>query len=375
MNKFFALLLSFTALAASAALPTDGYYRVLNYMTDRYAYITDNRGKVDYYTTSADLGALQLWKDFNKAVSDPATVIYIEKVGNQYDLKGQGCGVKSMMDIYVSLRESNKPGNPVYCYATYSGVTRYLGDAETTQSPDGGMSDSASGDYRLWLLLPVDGNDATCFGVQSTVNAGGTNWAPFYASFPFALSDGMEAYTVTKVDNDHAVVVVKPVANGLVPASTPVLIKCVSDKPLDNKLDVGASAPAVGDNLMKGVYFCNTSYSHNNRLPYNSSTMRVLRADANGKLVFATDPSLANVPANNAYLPVADGSPAEYKVVTEAEYQELIKSSALADVFGDPSRPFDVYNLSGMRVRTQATTLDDLPAGIYIANGKKVIKN
>lgn len=368
------MLLALAAMSASAALPGNGYYRVQNYVTDRYAYITDNRGSINYHTTSADLDALQLWKGFDKAISDPATVIYIEKVGSQYDLKGQGCGVKSMMDIYVSLRESNKAGNPVYCYATMSGATRYLGDAETTQSADGGMSDSASGDYRLWRLIPVDHNDATCFGVQSTVNASGADWAPFYASFPFALAEGMEAYIVTKIDNEHSAVVIEPVADGLVPAATPVLIKCVSARPLDNKLDIGADAPAVSGNQMKGVYFCNTTYKHNNRLPYDASTMRVLRAGTDGKLVFSTDRALVNVPANQAYLPVASGSPSDFKVMTDAEYKEMLKSSALEDVIGDHSGPFDVYNLSGVRVRTQVTTLDDLPAGIYIANGKKVIK-
>lgn len=35
---------------------------------------------------------------------------------------------------------------------------------------------------------------------------------------------------------------------------------------------------------------------------------------------------------------------------------------------------FDVYNLSGRKIRTSATSLDGLPKGIYIVNGKKVVK-
>ncbi len=375
MKKILTLLFSITAIAASAALPQNGYYRVQNYMTDRYAYITDNRGRIDYHTTSVDLAALQLWKGFDKAISDPATVIYIEKVGNEYDLKGQGCSVYSMMEIYVRLREaSNKEGNPVYCYATAQGVTRYLGDAEWTESDEGGMSDGAEGDYRLWRLNPIDDDNESCFGVQSTVQAGDVHWAPFYASFPFAIGDGMEAYIVKKVDVQHAAVVIEPVADGLVPPATPVLIKCVSDQPLDNKLNIGVEAPAVDGNLMKGVYFCNTTYTHKNCLPYSDKTMRVLRSNAEGKLVFAADENLVNVPANSAYLPVDEGSPAELQIMTEQEYNEMIGQSAIDDVMGDHSGPFDVYNLSGVRVRSQVTSLDDLPAGIYIAAGKKIIK-
>ena len=36
--------------------------------------------------------------------------------------------------------------------------------------------------------------------------------------------------------------------------------------------------------------------------------------------------------------------------------------------------PFDVYDLSGSKVRHQVTSLDGLPNGVYIVNGKKVLK-
>ena len=36
--------------------------------------------------------------------------------------------------------------------------------------------------------------------------------------------------------------------------------------------------------------------------------------------------------------------------------------------------PFDVYDLSGRKVRHQVTSLDGLPKGIYIVNGKKIMK-
>ena len=37
------------------------------------------------------------------------------------------------------------------------------------------------------------------------------------------------------------------------------------------------------------------------------------------------------------------------------------------------TEPFDVYDIAGVKVRSQVTTTADLPAGIYIINGKKVI--
>ena len=42
----------------------------------------------------------------------------------------------------------------------------------------------------------------------------------------------------------------------------------------------------------------------------------------------------------------------------------------------DPAitEPFDVYDLSGRMVKSQVTSLDGLPKGIYVVKGKKVMK-
>ena len=47
--------------------------------------------------------------------------------------------------------------------------------------------------------------------------------------------------------------------------------------------------------------------------------------------------------------------------------ENLEETPALAE-------PYDVYDLSGRKVLNQTTSLDGLPAGIYIVNGKKVLK-
>ncbi|MBP5776630.1 MAG: leucine-rich repeat protein [Prevotella sp.] len=46
------------------------------------------------------------------------------------------------------------------------------------------------------------------------------------------------------------------------------------------------------------------------------------------------------------------------------------------EIMDDPAvvEPFDVYDLSGRKVRHQVTSLDGLPNGIYIVNGKKILK-
>ena len=37
-------------------------------------------------------------------------------------------------------------------------------------------------------------------------------------------------------------------------------------------------------------------------------------------------------------------------------------------------KPFDVYDLNGRMVKSQVTSLDGLPRGVYIINGKKAMK-
>ena len=49
-------------------------------------------------------------------------------------------------------------------------------------------------------------------------------------------------------------------------------------------------------------------------------------------------------------------------------------STGIQGVVQTDGGPFDVFNLSGQKVKSNATSLDGLPRGIYIINGKKVMK-
>ena len=58
----------------------NGYYRVHNLATNRYIYVTDNKDYYDKPRDNEDFQAIQLWKNPSKAISDPASVIYIQQV-------------------------------------------------------------------------------------------------------------------------------------------------------------------------------------------------------------------------------------------------------------------------------------------------------
>ena len=50
----------------------------------------------------------------------------------------------------------------------------------------------------------------------------------------------------------------------------------------------------------------------------------------------------------------------------------IIERNGIAEIIGD-AKHFDVYSVSGRKVLSGATTLEGLPAGIYIVNGKKLL--
>lgn len=320
MKKFLlTIAVLFASLPVLAQLSGDGYYRVQNYMSKRYVYITDDKGKLNYATTSADMYAIQLWKDFEKASCDPATVCYIKNVdGVKYDIQAQGTGIYNIVEAYVRLRASN---GVYYAYASKEGITKYLGDGEQADTERGVMSDGTSGDWRKWYIVPINLNDGQYFGVKPVMQNGGNYYTSYYTSFPYSFaSSGMKAMYVAKIG--YGMAVVKEIS-GVVPAATPVILQCSSDKPVNNKLNIGGTGTAVSGNMLKGVYFNNPMKTHYNRVAYDAKTMRMLGVMSDGSLGFVTS-SIDFVPANNAYLSVPEGTPAELKIVTEQEYNDYV---------------------------------------------------
>lgn len=322
MNKF---LLTFLVCVAGASpamsqLNGNGFYRVQNYMTDRYAYITDNKGHVDVATTSVDALAIQLWKDFNKACCDPATVLYFEsKGGVDYDIVAQGTGVYNIIEHNVSIR-TNSDGTYM-AYGKQDKLAKYLGDANSSDSPEGTMSSEAQGKYRNWWIKPITSDGDNYFGIKPTVTAQGKHYRPMYASFPMsAKSSGVVIHVVTKYGYGMAV---SETVSGTIPGNTPCYIECSTTSPSNNRMNVGGSGAQVNNNQMGGVFFENYMKTHLNLTPYDPNTMRVLGVLSDGSLGFVIG-DIENLPANQSYLKVPAGSPAEIRIVTNEEYDRVV---------------------------------------------------
>lgn len=381
------------SLTTYAQLNGDGYYRVRNKASERYVYVTDDRGSFNISTTFFDLGAIVLSKDSERYVSDPGCIIYIKSIqGTYYDFLSQGTGVSKLFNRYPQVMEWPPRGSKTGEYRIYGSdgsLAKYLSDGtKATWKTEGTMSehDSNMGDWHLWRFFPVDVTTDQFFGVRPTIEAAGEYYAPFYAEFPFTLaSEGMKAYyfkTTGKSAN-----VLEEVPGGHVPAATPVIIKCAGPQPADNKLDLGGNFAALEGNRLSGVYFCSSKDGHVNRRAYDPATMRVLGVTSDGRLGMISADDCEYLPSNTAYLVVHEGENAELPFVSQTEWDAM---AGIVDVDADgisvrvdgrrvtvngASHPVEVFNVMGMSVIRTSDTSFTLPAaGVYVLRCGNFVK-
>ncbi len=364
------------AMPAMADLNGEGYYRVENYKTERWVSVIDYRGRIDIGSTSADLQAIKLQKNFDVVSGDAASVLYVKPVSGEYDITAQGTGIYEIIDHYLRLREvGSANGQTLYkAYGTYNGATRYLGDGTVGNRDLGGMSTATTGDYQKWYIKPITSDGENFFGVQSTVDANGALYASLYTSFPYsAYSDGVKFYYVNRTFLGAAEL--KEV-DGTVAESTPVIVKCAGVNPSDNRLYVGGSGISMSDNCLSGTYFNCDKGGHENFTTYDPKTMRVPGRCADGSFGFITA-DIETIPANTAYLKVTPDAPSEVKIMSTEEFDLYYKyHTAVESVGVDSDESSDVYSATGILLHKNATPeqINSLPAGLYIIGGKKILK-
>ena len=80
---------------------------------------------------------------------------------------------------------------------------------------------------------------------------------------------------------------------------------------------------------------------------------------------------------SNSTLHVPAESLDAYKAAAPWSYFKnivAIEATGIKNLEGTAAGPFDVYDLSGRKVLTHVTSLEGMPNGIYIVNGKKILK-
>ncbi len=411
------------AIAALLASPSfaqfngDGFYRIKNKgAAQRYISIVNDR--VDDTNKNVDVTSASSFIDIQvyalgtvkDPVCDPGSILYLtgKEIVSDSQTKSIQVSIQSQGMNTDKLTKDQKLQivNDTYLFAEYKGVALYLSDTYESYLTNRDMNAciisgktrrNSALDYAEWDVIKVD-NTNEYLGVKPEISVDGKYYTTLYTSFAYQLSDGMKAYYI---DQHKSLNIAEPVAEWkeivkMVPAATPVIIECSSNKPEDNKIFpvVDETLGTIAGNELTGNYFCyiklKTDGTENeepklgaqlkNVVAYDANTIRVLgTVDGKLALVPAADDQLVitnkgkYLPANKAYFTIpASEATATQKgilILSPADYEVAI--TGIQDAVRDQSAANQpVFTLEGVHV---GNTTEGLQKGIYIVGGKKVI--
>lgn len=183
-------------------------------------------------------------------------------------------------------------------------------------------------------------------------------YGTFYTDKNYVLPQGLTAFGYTSIDGNNTLTKsVEYVAGDIVPANTAVVVK--GAKGSYNYYNTEELATkTIEKNLLKGV-------TTDTRIEALSGVKRYIltRADDGILAFYRTNSGTINVKANRAYLEVPTA-------MAVASFSLEGSATGINNVVTTAAKQ-GIYTISG--VRLNATTTKELPAGIYIVDGKKVI--
>ena len=179
----------------------------------------------------------------------------------------------------------------------------------------------------------------------------------FYTDKNYVLPQGLTAFGYTSIDGNTLTKSVEYVAGDIVPANTAVVVKGAKGSyNYYNTEEVATKT--IENNLLKGV-------TTDTKIEAKSGVKRYIltRADDGILAFYRTNTGTINVKANRAYLEVPTA-------MAVASFSLEGSATGINNVVTTAAKQ-GIYTISG--VRLNATTTKELPAGIYIVDGKKVI--
>ena len=367
MKRIITCLLSAIVSIGAYAQIADGFYRLQCKQTGRYLAIHNNYVNKESAkrTGNVDLQSLETITSFDDIVDDPGSIIYMRKTTTGWAIEGQGFTTQGKLDLQLT-----QVGDAFRVWATVSSdgmtFTKYLRDYEQEPGYSYITTDPDLSSNWEWYFLPVDDNQY--MGLKGDVQVGTDYYTTFYATFPIQLGSNMRAFTVSSMTTSSCTL---EDIGDVVPAKVPVVIQCAGAEASANKVTpLTSTDKTVGTNRLSGEIFCYPVITKSGRerrdnpawnaIDYDPLTMRVI-GESDGKLCFVTTSELIFIPANSAYLNVtSDASPI---MPTDGSTGILsIKIQPTPTVKGR-------YTLQGVPLPDNVE-----PRGIYIEDGKKVIK-
>lgn len=377
---------------AYADIDGNGYYRVRNYGSSRWASMVDNTGSVDMNSSAADLHALQLNNNTQQILSDPGSIVYITNIGGrQYDVASQGVSLQNLVNNTISIgaEGTGTTGQQLYrIYGVKSGVTKFISDGQIDTSMQFGEAtindlNSKYKSFSQWEFIKLDVAGDNYFGAVPTLEIGNDLYATLFTSFAYQpYSSGVEVYYIGRVG--YGMAELKKI-NDAVPTGSPVIVKCAGRNVSDNRMQITGTETVLPNNSLSGVYFNFKQNNIENRIVYDPATMRVLGKCSDGSLGFITS-NLDYLPANTAYLRVPAGSSPEFKCVSTEEY-DLNIPQAPEQIYSEDGivlLPQDDYTYTGtidipemagnqsseFRFYTDESKSESSAIGVYIDFGK-----
>lgn len=366
-------ILAICSMTTKAQIP-DGFYHIKNADTGRYLSLNDTNPEnypVNKTSGSVNLAGIRTYLNYDSVSVSPSCVIFIRSLGNgQYDLAGQGSSFYEMTShkLPIDIKEIS---NGVYILSgTHSGFTKELMDRSPSDE-DGYIMGSGSSGMNRWNIIPINTTNEF-IGIRPDIKtSNGGYFGTIYAGFNFKLvSPGMAAFYVSNAGGSSFTL--EEIKDEVIPFATPVIIRCNSANPEDNKIEpIAGGYNSVGMNFLGGVYCSLVGVAgHTNVTPYNPSTMRVLGLDSKGEIAFinakdrpellVTDRYGAQyLRGNKAYLKV---NPGDADVMT-------IGGTGIKDIKSVTSTSGSIYTLTGVRLPEGITP----KSGVYIKGGKKMI--
>ena len=366
-------ILAICSMTTKAQIP-DGFYHIKNADTGRYLSLNDTNPEnypVNKTSGSVNLAGIRTYLNYDTVSVSPSCVIFIKSLGNgQYDLAGQGSSFYEMTSHKLPI-DIKEVSNGVYILSgTHSGFTKELMDRSPSDE-DGYIMGSGSSGMNRWNIIPINTTNEF-IGIRPDIKtSNGGYFGTIYAGFNFKLvSPGMAAFYVSNAGGSSFTL--EEIKDEVIPFATPVIIRCNSANPEDNKIEpIAGGYNSVGMNFLGGVYCSLVGVAgHTNVTPYNPSTMRVLGLDSKGDIAFinakdrpellVTDRYGAQyLRGNKAYLKV---NPGDADVMT-------IGGTGIKDIKSVTSTSGSIYTLTGVRLPEGITP----KSGVYIKGGKKMI--
>ena len=361
------ITLVFCGMIMANAQIADGFYHVKNAGTGRYLSIndTDPSNYPVSESGSVNLNGICTYINYDSVAVSPSCVLFVKQIGNgKYDFASQGTSFSAITSGKLPIEIT---GSGIYkVHGTYKGFTKYLTDMSPSKK-DAHLINTETG-MDNWTFELIN-TSSEYIGIRPDVKtADGAYYGTILAGYNFRfVSPGMIAYYVSNAGGSGFTM--EEIESDVIPANTPVIIRCNSANPQDNKIE-----PVVGGysldkvNWLGGVYCSIYVAGHHNVTRFDDIKMRILGLSDKGELAFVANPPLNRLykeqylMANKAYLKVNSG---DADVMTLGGYIP----EAINAVKTDNNAKTGMYTLTGVRLPEGVTPR----AGIYVKNGKKVI--